>query len=196
VAGAGKNKTRAELVRIRTTLGKMESFFHGTSSGLDPLTSLIREPVLISSGNKIMTTSLKIDKRNVRFFLLDTGVQGKTGPLVRGFRGKMKESKYAGLIANEYVPLNDKLIHSVIEGNNGELIQLFEKLSRLQLQLFPRMIPGEIVKIIEEGLNSKKYFLKLCGSGGGGFMLGITPSLLETRAILSPLGYPLIATGF
>ena len=34
------------------------------------------------------------------------------------------------------------------------------------------MIPDDINKIWEKGLNEYQYSLKLCGAGGGGFFLG------------------------
>jgi len=188
----GDKKSKAnrvmDLGRLRLTLGKMESFFHGTSSGLDPLTSLIQKPLLVLNGNKIITTPLKVDESDLKIFLLDTGVQGKTGPLVRGFLQEMKEAKYAGIIENEYIPVNNRSVHSVVNGDNGGLMQSLEILSRLQLQLFPGMIPRGVAETWEEGLNGKKFFLKLCGSGGGGYLLGFTTDLKETGKILSRNG--------
>ena len=35
--------------------------------------------------------------------------------------------------------------------------------------------PDTFKGVWEKGLNNQKYFLKLCGSGGGGFLLGFAP---------------------
>ena len=47
------------------------------------------------------------------------------------------------------------------------------------------MIPKLYREIWKKGLEDKTYFLKLCGAGGGGFLMGITPSLLNAAKDLS-----------
>ena len=42
------------------------------------------------------------------------------------------------------------------------------------------MIPDKFVRLWSEGLRSNDYFFKLCGSGGGGFLLGFTLDLERT----------------
>ena len=41
------------------------------------------------------------------------------------------------------------------------------------MNIFSRMIQG-LQAIMKEGIESNAYYLKLCGSGGGGFILGFT----------------------
>jgi mevalonate kinase len=36
------------------------------------------------------------------------------------------------------------------------------------------MIPDNYKTLWKEGIDSNSYYLKLCGSGGGGFILGFT----------------------
>ena len=36
------------------------------------------------------------------------------------------------------------------------------------------MIPNHFHELWKRGIDSNAYFLKLCGSGGGGYMLGFT----------------------
>jgi mevalonate kinase len=36
------------------------------------------------------------------------------------------------------------------------------------------MIPDNYKKLWKEGIDSNSYYLKLCGSGGGGYILGFT----------------------
>ena len=38
----------------------------------------------------------------------------------------------------------------------------------------PPMIPFELRELWMQGLESKDFYLKICGAGGGGFMLGVT----------------------
>ena len=44
-----ENLTRDKLLKLKTIFSKMESFFHGKSSGLDPLNSYLSIPILILS---------------------------------------------------------------------------------------------------------------------------------------------------
>ena len=51
------------------------------------------------------------------------------------------------------------------------------------------MIPKLYRKLWKEGIDSNAYYLKLCGSGGGGFMLGFTKDFEKAQQKLS--GYQL-----
>ena len=48
-----ENLTREKLLKLKTIFGRMESFFHGSSSGLDPLNSYLSLPILINSKDHI-----------------------------------------------------------------------------------------------------------------------------------------------
>jgi len=47
-------------------------------------------------------------------------------------------------------------------------------LSKIVLKNFKPMIPVAFHKVWEHGINTNDYYLKLCGSGGGGYILGFT----------------------
>ena len=44
-----ENLTREKLLQLKNIFAQMESFFHGKSSGLDPLNSYLSLPILINS---------------------------------------------------------------------------------------------------------------------------------------------------
>ena len=46
------------------------------------------------------------------------------------------------------------------------------------------MIPKSVEKIWKVGLETGNYYLKLCGSGGGGMMLGFTSNIENTQHML------------
>src|SRR5699024_1889521 len=48
-----ENLTRDKLNKRKAIFGEMESFFHGQSSGLDPLNSYLSLPILINSKENI-----------------------------------------------------------------------------------------------------------------------------------------------
>ena len=49
-----------------------------------------------------------------------------------------------------------------------------------------------IRKIWKQGVETKAYSLKLCGSGGGGFMLGFTRDYEEAKKQLHANGFEII----
>ena len=51
------------------------------------------------------------------------------------------------------------------------------------------MIPSDFHPLWKKGLETNTYYLKLCGSGGGGYMLGFTQDLKSAQKVLED--YPL-----
>jgi len=74
----------------------MESFFHGKSSGLDPLNSYLSLPILINSKNNIESTSIPTQHIEGKgaVFLLDSGSTGETAPMVQLFMEQMKNDGF------------------------------------------------------------------------------------------------------
>src|SRR5690554_6545452 len=57
-----ENLNRNKLLVLKKIFGRMESFFHGTSSGLDPLNSYLSLPILINSKDHIEPTGIPSQK--------------------------------------------------------------------------------------------------------------------------------------
>jgi mevalonate kinase len=182
------------ILELRNIFSAMESFFHGRSSGMDPLNCYIGAPLLISSSRDIKIVDVPIRNNNAdgAIFLIDSGYPGETEPLVKLFLSKVKENSYRQAIYEQFVPLNNQCIDLITQGDIDEFFQSLKELSRLQLQYFTEMIPGNLINIWEEGLHSGEYSLKLCGSGGGGFLLGFTRDYIRTESILKQKGIDLI----
>ena len=107
-----ENLTREKLLKLKAIFSGMESFFHGKSSGLDPL--------------------------------------------------------------------NDFL--------NGDVKSLFsntKQLSKVVLNHFKPMIPKQFHAIWKKGIETNDYYLKLCGSGGGGYILGFTEDFQAAQTALT-----------
>jgi mevalonate kinase len=86
-----ENLTREKLLVLKSIFSKMESFFHGKSSGLDPLNSYLSIPILIKSKDDINVTGIPSQKLNGTgaVFLIDSGKTGSTAPMVSIFMEKM-----------------------------------------------------------------------------------------------------------
>lgn len=186
--GLDKSLTISELKII---LGRIESFFHGESSGLDPLVSYVKKPILIRS-DKTMTT-LETAENDLPRFLLDTKQSRKTAPLVTLFLEKTARSpEFNGLILSELVPLVDEAITAFLTNQTDFLFETVHKISWFQHRFLPEMIPMVYKNVWLEGLASDVYKLKLCGAGGGGFILGFCKNLTETKQVLAKSGFSII----
>lgn len=182
-----ENLTREKLLKLKTIFGKMESFFHGTSSGLDPLNSYLSLPILINSRDHIEPTGIPSQATNGKgaVFLLDSGIVGETAPMVRIFMEKMKNEGFQSMLKTEFVKYTDACIDDFLKGNMKSLFNNVKKLSKVVLANFKPMIPAEFHSLWKQGIDTGDYFLKLCGSGGGGYILGFTEDLERAKKTLS-----------
>ena len=183
------NKT-ADLIELKAILGKMESFFHGNSSGFDPLICYLRKPVLIKK-NKILEP-LEFVKNDIHLFLIDTGINRKAENLIKIFIEKSQSEYYKNLIMNDLVPNIDDAIAAFLSNHITLLLEFVHKISFFQYRFFPEAIPLSCKNIWLEGLSTDTYKLKLCGAGGGGFMLGFCENLEAAQQNLLKSGVKII----
>ncbi len=82
-----ENLTRDKLLQLKAIFSQMESFFHGKSSGLDPLNSYLSIPILINAKDNIEATGIPSQSSTGKgaVFLLDSGIVGETAPMVNIF---------------------------------------------------------------------------------------------------------------
>ena len=186
-----ENLNRNKLVDLRNIFSQMESFFHGKSSGLDPLNSYLSIPILIESKNKIDVTGIPIQKVNGEgaIFLLDSGQMGSTASMVEIFMKKMKDEGFRKMLNAKFIKYTNSCVDSFLKGDLKNLFKNTKILSGIVFENFKPMIPNKFHKIWKTGIESGSYFLKLCGSGGGGYILGFAPNIEKAKKDLS--GYNL-----
>lgn len=173
------------ISRLKQIFGQMESYFHGKSSGLDPLICYLKLPIHISSKDELGTVRLpEPGTGKGAIFLLNSGQPGETQPMVKIFMEKMKNQGFRNVMKEEFNKYNDACIQAFLKGDTKPLFSNLKKLSHLALEYFTPMIPQNIHELWKEGIETNAYYLKLCGSGGGGFVLGFTPDYAKARKIL------------
>ena len=181
-----ENLTREKLLALKNIFAAMESFFHGKSSGLDPLNSYLSLPILINSTEDIESANIPsqtIDGKGA-VFLLDTGIVGETAPMVHIFMEKMKQEGFRNMLKNQFVKHTDACVHDFLKGDVNSLFSNVKQLSKVVLDNFKPMIPKAFQSLWEKGIETNAYYLKLCGSGGGGYMLGFTQDIDKARTAL------------
>lgn len=154
----------------KKSLARLEDYFHGSSSGLDPLVSHIQKPLLIHSPNEVEI--LEEQPQLDRFFLVNTGRPRQTGPLVNIYQEKMKDPQFKQGCAEILAKDVNFAIESVVKEDGANLFHHLWHISKFQWEYFPEMIPTKERGLWAQGIESGDYVLKLCGAGGGGFLLG------------------------
>jgi mevalonate kinase len=163
-----------DLKQKRKDLSTIESFFHGKSSGVDPMTCYTGTPLHFLPGGEIreVESNPLQPGQGYRFFLLDSGVLLSTGPLVRVFMEKMRDPLFSDVIRGDYFTLISKFIGAITGRSAADPALIFRAISDLQWNHFREMIPEQMEAPWIDGQVSNTYYLKLNGSGGG-FVLGI-----------------------
>ena len=180
------NPSITNLQELKKEFGVLESYFHGNSSGTDPLVSYLKHSLLLAND--------KIDKINVPsppddlfFFLLDCGIARKTEPLVSAFLHEIQNNKnYTSDFENHYVPIVDQTIQEHLDGRFTALKKQWFELSQLQTHFFKAMIPQNLIEYWHKGNNEGHTHLKLCGAGGGGYLLGLSTLKEKQVSLLYP----------
>jgi mevalonate kinase len=181
-----ENLTRDKLLTLKGIFSVMESHFHGKSSGLDPLNSYLSIPILIHSRDHIETTGIpsQVLTGKGAVFLLDSGIIGETAPMVSIFMENLKDQGFRRMLKNQFVKYTDACVDNFIHGDVKSLFSNTKKLSKVVLNNFKPMIPEAFHSVWQQGLETNDYYLKLCGSGGGGYILGFTQDYEKAKAAL------------
>ena len=181
-----ENLTREKLLQLKNIFAQMESFFHGKSSGLDPLNSYLSIPILINSKDNIEATGIPTQSTTGKgaVFLLDSGIVGETAPMVNIFMENLKDQGFRTMLKNQFVKYTDACVENFLGGDIKSLFSNTKKLSKVVLNNFKPMIPEEFHGVWQKGIDTNDYYLKLCGSGGGGYILGFTEDLEKAKQSL------------
>ncbi|NRR90154.1 mevalonate kinase [Winogradskyella undariae] len=181
-----ENLTREKLLKLKSVFSAMESFFHGKSSGLDPLNSYLSLPILINSKDNIEATGIPSQKAEGKgaVFLIDSGIVGETAPMVSIFMESMKNEGFRSMLKDQFIKHTDACVDDFLKGDMKSLFKNTKQLSKVVLNNFKPMIPAQFHDLWKKGLDTNDYYLKLCGSGGGGYILGFTENIDKAREAL------------
>ena len=163
-----------EFQSIKTDLASIETYFHGKSSGFDPLVSLLNKPLLMKGQSSVISDiDLSTFFSAYTLFLINSYSKGNTCALVSLFMEKYHSPEFKESIDNEYIPIINQTVGAVTRSDFGSFDRLIPRYSEFQLSYFEAMIPQKMRSYFEYGIENGDFYLKLCGSGGGGYILGI-----------------------
>jgi mevalonate kinase len=181
-----ENLTREKLLQLKAIFSNMESFFHGKSSGLDPLNSYLSLPILINSKDNIEAAGIPSQSTTGKgaVFLLDSGIVGETAPMVNIFMENLKDQGFRKMLKSQFIKHTDSCVENFLQGDIKALFKNTKELSKVVLSNFKPMIPEQFHQIWQNGIETNDYYLKLCGSGGGGYILGFTQDFEKAKKAL------------
>ncbi len=159
----------------REFLGEMEAFFHGKSSGLDPLVCFNNRSYILHDGK---TEEFDWDEELIpEYDLFDSNTARSTNRLVNLYKQKMTKSNFSD--AMDYMTeLNNQIINR-LSANDYVDYELIDRLSVLQREWMEEFIPVDVQETWDKGFETGDHALKLCGAGGGGFFLQFFPDYDE-----------------
>lgn len=163
-----------DIGQLRQTLAAMESCFHGSSSGLDPLVSYANSPILIEANTP---TRLPVQNFPITFHLIDTHLHRNTSPLVKEFANKKLDlSNNFQRALEDFYAYNQAAAAAWQTSDISHLRQAIRDISAWQWQHFQFTIPDIVKNLWQKGLSTGLFSIKICGAGGGGFMLAFPNS--------------------
>jgi len=160
-------KKESDLITLQRQLGKMESFFHGASSGFDPLVSYTNAPLLKKNNTVVKLPSNRVVLPSY-IYLLDSGQPRSGKDMIERF---ILGSTAHRAAIKELSELNDQVISTVLGQSSEDFLSIIKKISRVQISLMPYMITAQVLSLWKESLDRGSCFFKVCGAGGGGYYL-------------------------
>ena len=182
---------KKDIQAVKTELALIESHFHGRSSGLDPLVCFLHQAVIIDKGEVSEVFDLKANKEpHFKVFILNTGKSRSTSPYVKLFLEKCKDNQFDKMLSESLIKTNDLCIQSFLKPSYVPFWKSLKLISQLQYDYMPEFIPDKFKPVWKQGLAYNDYYLKICGAGGGGFILGFCKKDADLKKLLA--GYEVI----
>ena len=171
-----------DYLQLKTLFGQMESHFHGSSSGIDPLQCYLGKPFKITPDG-VQSLSDDFLKKDIHICLIDTKIKSNTKPLVNHFKAQRENPKFLNRFQSEYVPCVTSCIDSMIEGDKELFFNSLKLLTNGQMEFLRPMITDNTLELFTKDYDFN-FSVKISGSGGGGYVLGFTDDVQKAKDLL------------
>jgi mevalonate kinase len=180
-----QGEAQLESEGAKVFFARMEAFFHGTSSGTDPLIIYLQQAIRLLPDGGFQQETIPPLPPGWKLFLLDTGKSRQTAPLVAYFTRRFdEEADFRNAVRTQWIAPTNAAIEALLTGETEALWQHFRQISQFQIDHLPPMVLPSINDIWQQGLASDHYLLKICGAGGGGYCLGLSCDWEKTQKAL------------
>ena len=177
-----KQKTD-DLLQLKALFSKMESYFHGSSSGIDPLQCYLGKPFKITP-NGVELLSDGFLNKDIHICLIDTKIKSNTKPLVNHFKQQRENPDFLKRFQTEYQPCVKTCIDTMVSGDKESFFNSLKQLSKGQLEFLRPMITNNTLDLFTADYDFH-FGVKISGSGGGGYVLGFTDDMEKANELLS-----------
>jgi len=178
------DKSSQDFEAITDKLAQMEAYFHGSSSGLDPLVSYTGKAVHKDENGNFQQVGDKGWPEGYKVYFIDSGSSRETSSLVNRYKERSEDHATTRKIKNRLMPLVNEAIQCYLKGDSKKLEDSISSISRFQREYFEEVIPEEIQKKWDALSAQPGTYVKLCGAGGGGYFIVIDTKgqLQETQS--------------
>lgn len=173
---------------LKEAFANLEEYFHGRSSGLDPLISYTRS-AFVSELGMLRPVSLP-QNDGIGIFLIDSGMERHTQKLVEQYKTWQRKKDFTESCIRPLMMYNEHAIGFFLQSQTDLFWEHLSMLSAIQREYFTPMIPGEIQKAWDLAGRSENIRVKLCGAGGGGYFLGFCRG--DVGSVARTLGVPVL----
>jgi len=178
-------KKNTSVSELKNHLALLESYYHGKSSGLDAIVCYLNKAVLVNNSEVKEAFNLEKPLKPVlKIFLINTHIPRSTSPFVNLFLEKCKDTRFMSVIEKSLVPVTNTAIESFIAKKYQPLMSSVKLISQLQYDLLPEFIPDKFKDVWKLGLKHNEFHLKICGAGGGGFIIGFAKADADLDLLL------------
>lgn len=167
-------------------LSKMEGYFHGSSSGMDPMVSFSGEAVYKNEVGVFQTMKDPGWPEGFQAYLLNSGAERSTAALVHIYKELLKDQEFKFKMERELIPMVEHAIHFYLSGTGNKLEECISVISAFQREFFSMFIPDPVKDQWDEMLEIPGVYVKFCGAGGGGYFLVISTTDVP-KTISDPL---------
>jgi mevalonate kinase len=167
-----------DFAALKQRLGDMEAVFHGRSSGIDPLTAYLQQTLLIEQVQQVRPLPVYNPPADVQVFLVDTEQSRQTAPLVQWFLAQCQDPDFKKRLDTEVLPIHESMVTAWLSGETATFWTDLKQISQWQWQTLTPMLPANSVlrnwwaDTLQQPDSTTCF--KICGAGGGGFLLGFT----------------------
>jgi mevalonate kinase len=173
-------------------MARMEGYFHGTSSGMDPMVALTAMAAYKDETGASHMIGDPGWPAGMHVYLLDSGIGRTTAPLVVTYKAMCDDPAFLRRVMRELRPMVELAIHAYLQQASDLLHQAIAEIALFQRQYFHPMIPPAVGERWDALSALPGVRVKLCGAGGGGFFLVISDHVLDESDLIGihPMSEP------